>query len=294
MERNLPFKPFELRTLWLLILLVLNATGQSQQLQFWLVNKPVILQRVKESLPKNELREAKIKELFAAAGCSAATAEQTVKDLRIPNVICRLQGDTDEEIIVGAHYDKVSSGTGTIDNWSGAALLPSLYQGLAWKKPHHTFVFVAFAGEEKGLVGSEYFVKHMPPDELARTEAMVNMDTLGLSYTRVWVHRADKNLVQALLAVSTSMKLPLGEVDVERVGSTDSESFADKHVPRITIHSLTQQTLRVLHSPADTLQQLHPDEYYDSYRLIQAYLAYLDLHWPVTQPRSKTSGQRKH
>jgi len=294
MERSLPFKSFKLRTPFLVLLLVLNAIGQSQQLQFSLVNKSIILDRVKESLPKNELREGKVKELFAAAGCSGATTEQPVKHLHTPNVICRLQGDTDEEIIVGAHYDKVSSGTGTIDNWSGAALLPSLYQGLAWKKPHHTFVFVAFAGEEEGLVGSEYFVKHMAPDELARTEAMINMDTLGLSYTRVWVHGADRTLVQALLAVSASMKLPVGEVDIERVGSTDSESFADKHIPRITIHSLTQQTLRVLHSPADTLQQLHPDEYYDTYRLIQAYLAYLDRHWPIAEPRGKPTGQRKH
>jgi putative aminopeptidase FrvX len=272
----------------------LKATGHPQQLQFWLVNKSTILDRAKESLPKNELREEKIKELFAAAGCSAATTEQPVKHLYTPNVICRLEGETGEEIIVGAHYDKVSSGTGTIDNWTGAALLPSLYEGLARKKPHHTFVFVSFAGEEEGLVGSEYFVKHMPPDELARTEAMINMDTLGLSYTRVWVHRADRDLVQALLSVSASMKLPVGEVDVEAVGSTDSESFADKHIPRITVHSLTQQTLRVLHSPSDTLQQLHPDEYYDTYRLLQGYLAYLDLHWPLPQSPSKASRQAKH
>jgi hypothetical protein len=123
---------------------------------------------------------------------------------------------------------------------------------------------------------------------------MINMDTLGLSYTRVWVHRADRDLVQALLSVSASMKLPVGEVDVEAVGSTDSESFADKHIPRITVHSLTQQTLRVLHSPSDTLQQLHPDEYYDTYRLLQGYLAYLDLHWPLPQSPSKASRQAKH
>jgi putative aminopeptidase FrvX len=278
----------------LLLFLVLNGAAQPQQLQFSLVDRATILDRVKQSLPKNERREEEIKQLFAAAGCSAAMAEQPVKHLHTPNVICRLQGEIDDEIIVGAHYDKVSSGTGTIDNWSGAALLPSLYQGLAWKKPHHTFIFVAFAGEEEGLVGSEYFVKHMPPDELARTEAMINMDTLGLSYTRVWVHRADRNLVQELLAVSASMKLPVGEVDVENVGSTDSESFADKHVPRITIHSVTQESLRVLHSPADTLQQLHPDEYYDTYRLMQAYLAYLDLNWPRPQARTKASRPEKH
>jgi hypothetical protein len=42
------------------------------------------------------------------------------------------------------------------------------------------------------------------------------------------------------------------------------------------------------------LQQLHPDEYYDSYRLIQAYLAYLDMHWPITGPRDKASREKRH
>ena len=275
---------FELRTGCLVLLCcLLTANGRTHQLRFSLVNKSTILDRVKQSLPTNEQREQEIKELFAKTGCGSAIVEEPVKHVSTPNVMCRLQGDTSEEIIVGAHYDKVSSGTGTIDNWSGAALLPSLYQGLAVKTPRHTFIFVAFTGEEEGLLGSDYFVKHISRDELARTEAMINMDTLGLSYTRVWVHRADQNLVHALLIVSSALKLPVGEVDVERVGSTDSESFAGKHIPRITIHSITQQTWKVLHSPADTLDELRPDEYYDTYRLVQAYLAYLDLNWPPAE-----------
>lgn len=284
---------FEMRAgRFLLLCALLTVSGRGQQLRFSLVNKATILDRVKQSLPKNEQREQEVKELFGNAGCGSAIVEEPVKHVRTPNVICRLQGDTDEEIIVGAHYDKVSAGTGTIDNWSGAALLPSLYQGLAVKKPHHTFVFVAFTGEEDGLLGSDYFVQHMSRDELARTEAMINMDTLGLSYTRVWVHRADKNLVNALLRIAGSLKLPVGEVDVERVGSTDSESFAGKHVPRITVHSITQDTWSILHSPADTLDKLRPDQYYDTYRLMQAYLAYLDVSWPPVEKNS--SGQKKH
>lgn len=269
-----------------LLLCLLVGTAFGQQLKFSLMDKAVILERIKESLPKNQQREEKIKDIFAGAGCGPAMTEQPVKHVSTPNVICRLPGDTDDEIIVGAHYDKVSSGTGTIDNWSGAALLPSLYEGLASIKRHHTFVFIAFTGEEEELLGSDFFVHHMSQEEVARTRAMINMDTLGLSFTKVWVHRADKDLWHALLQVSASMKLPVGEVDVEAVGSTDSESFAGKHIPRITIHSLTQDTLRVLHSPADNLRALHPDDYYDTYRLIQAYLAYLDQELPYSATKS--------
>ena len=271
---------------WALLFCLPAGTAFGQQLKFSLMDKPVILERIRESLPKNQQREEKIKEIFAGAGCGPAMTEQPVKHVSTPNVICPLPGETDDEIIVGAHYDKVSSGTGTIDNWSGAALLPSLYEGLASIKRHHTFVFIAFTGEEEELLGSDFFVHHMSQDEVARTRAMINMDTLGLSFTKVWVHRADKDLWHALLQVSASMKLPVGEVDVETVGSTDSESFAGKHIPRITIHSLTQETLRVLHSPADNLQALHPDDYYDTYRLIQAYLAYLDQVLPYPAGKS--------
>ncbi|HVV44189.1 MAG TPA: hypothetical protein VHC72_03265 [Bryobacteraceae bacterium] len=41
-----------------------------------------------------------------------------------------------------------------MDDWSGTALLPSLYEALKLKSRHHTFLFIAFAGEEDGLIGS--------------------------------------------------------------------------------------------------------------------------------------------
>lgn len=273
----------------MLLLCLVAGPAFGQQLKFSLMNKTVILERIKQSLPKNQQREEKIKEIFSSAGCGPTMAEQPVKHVSTPNVICRLPGETEDEIIVGAHYDKVSSGTGTIDNWSGASLLPSLYEGLASTRRRHTFVFIAFTGEEEELLGSDFFVHHMSRDEIARTRAMVNMDTLGLSFTKVWAHRADKELLHALLVVSASMNLPVGEVNVEGVGSTDSESFAGKRIPRITIHSLTQDTLRVLHSPADTLQALHPDDYYDTYRLLQAYLAYLDQILPYSSSNSPSN-----
>src|SRR5690242_6353088 len=132
------------RTCLMLWLCCLSDIHYGQQLHYSLIDKSVIIDRVRESQKTNDLREQKISELFQQAGCGSAMSEQPVKHVKTPNVICKLQGETDEQIIVGAHYDKVSAGTGTIDNWSGAALLPSLYQGLASQKRHYTFLFVAF------------------------------------------------------------------------------------------------------------------------------------------------------
>ena len=65
-------------------------------------------------------------------------------------------------------------------------------------------------------------------------------------------------------------------VNVHLVGRSDSDSFQDKKVPSINIHSLTNETFPVLHSVRDQMAAIHMTEYYDSYRLITAYLAYLD------------------
>lgn len=72
------------------------------------------------------------------------------------------------------------------------------------------------------------------------------------------------------------MKLPIAAVNVDQVGTTDSEAFARFKIPRITIHSLTQETLPILHSKNDAMTAVHMDDYYASYRLIAGYLAFLD------------------
>ena len=44
----------------------------------------------------------------------------------------------------------------------------------------------------------------------------------------------------------------------------------------VIIHSLTQATIPILHSPKDNYEAIHPQDYYDSYRLLSAFLALLD------------------
>jgi Zn-dependent M28 family amino/carboxypeptidase len=69
----------------------------------------------------------------------------------------------------------------------------------------HTFVFVAFAEEENGLVGSSRFVKELAKERRARVRAFVNLECLGLGPTNVWVHRATPALVSRLGEVARAM-----------------------------------------------------------------------------------------
>jgi len=73
------------------------------------------------------------------------------------------------------------------------------------------------------------------------------------------------------------LAITLQAVNVEKVGDDDSHPFLSAHIPVITIHSLTQETLPILHSDRDQLNAIHFDDYYTAYKLIAYYLAYLDL-----------------
>ena len=97
-------------------------------------------------------------------------------------------------------------------------MLPSLYEGLRSTQRQHTYIFIAFTGEERGELGSATYVREMTKEQLAQSKAMVNLDTLCLGPTKVWLSRSDKRLTSLLNGLANAMKLPLGAVNVEKVG----------------------------------------------------------------------------
>jgi Zn-dependent M28 family amino/carboxypeptidase len=187
-----------------------------------------------------------------------------------------LPGETAATIVVGAHFDFIEAGKGIVDDWSGASLLPSLFQTLKAEHRKHTYEFVAFTGEETGLVGSARFVKELSTDEKARLRAFVNLECLGLTPAKVWVHRSTPTLVSLLADVASALKIPLQGINVDRVGDDDTHPFSDKKIPVISIHSVTQEAFAILHSGRDNVDAIHPNDYYDAYRLVAFYLTYLD------------------
>lgn len=243
----------------------------AQKVQFAPAEKSLVLERMKSIPESDRERAAQIRELFSAAGCTGSSlTEQKVEGSEVPNIICRLGAGENDMVIVGAHYDRNSSPQRPLDNWSGASLLPALFQSLRQRKRSHSFVFVAFADHGNDPAGAEFFVRHLSHAQLGRAEAMVNLDALGLSPTKVWAAHSDKDLVQALIVMVYALKLPASQIDIAAAGNTDSDPFAARHIPQITIHSLTQQNV------AGATTQFRPNNYYDTYRLLCGYLAYLD------------------
>ncbi|MCU1267384.1 MAG: putative aminopeptidase [Acidobacteria bacterium] len=118
-------------------------------------------------------------------------------EVKATNVVGILSGSDpllkNEVIVIGAHYDHLGLGGegslaprsgeihhGADDNASGVAGLLELARIFSPReaRPRRTIVFMAFSGEEEGLLGSNYYVNH-PLVPLANTVAMINMDMIG-------------------------------------------------------------------------------------------------------------------
>ena len=82
---------------------------------------------------------------------------------------------------------------------------------------------------------------------------MVNLECLGLTPTKVWDDRADRQLLRDLILIARNSQVDLQGVNVDGVGDDDTLPFLWRHVPLITIHSVTQQTWHILHSARDQL-----------------------------------------
>ena len=105
-------------------------------------------------------------------------------------------------IVVSAHYDHLGAreaveGSDTIfnganDDASGVAGMLELAQVMGSHKPKRSIMFVGWYGEEKGLVGSRYFVQH-PPVDLKQIIANVNLEQIGRTDDSEGPHVAEAN-----------------------------------------------------------------------------------------------------
>ncbi len=131
----------------------------AQKVQFTSIEKPLILQRMKSVPETNAARVSRLKELFTEAGCNGNCIVRAKSGRReTPNIVCLLGTGKDDTLIVGAHYERTTSTQTPLDNWSGASLLPAIYQSLRNKKRNHNFIFVAFADNGKDPTGAEFLL----------------------------------------------------------------------------------------------------------------------------------------
>jgi aminopeptidase YwaD len=101
------------------------------------------------------------------------------------NVLGYIDNHSEYTVIIGAHYDHMGLSKkhqvryGADDNASGTAMVIELARCLKEKKdPASNYLFIAFSGEEEGLLGSSWFVSH-PTISLPSVNFMINFDMVG-------------------------------------------------------------------------------------------------------------------
>lgn len=116
-----------------------SSDAHADTIRYKPVSREIVEKRLERYAGSNPQRETTLKQMFTEAGCDEShLSEQPVKGSKLPNVICVLPGTSDRVIIVGAHFDRVPDGDGVVDNWSGASLLPSLYEAVKLEPRKHT------------------------------------------------------------------------------------------------------------------------------------------------------------
>ena len=167
-----------------------------------------------------------------------------------PNVLGRLDGSDPalkkQVVVYTAHYDHVGRGTGegdTIfngawDNASGTSEVLEIARGFAGlkRRPRRSVLFLFVTGEEKGLLGSEYYAAH-PAVPIADTAADINLDMtdiFGLGKELVAQGAEHSTLMKACEETAREMGLTLGKDPTPELNvftRSDQFSFAKVGVP---------------------------------------------------------------
>ncbi len=225
------------------------------------------------------------------------------------NVIGRIYNGAPNTVIVGAHHDHLGHGesggslaekegdihNGADDNASGVASLIELARFVKKKKRrfrNNNYIFVAFTGEELGLLGSKYFVKNT--DIMTEPNYMINMDMVG------HLDSTHKTLIINGIGTSPQWKTNLESMKYSKkkiakikttesgIGSSDHTSFYLEGIP--AIHFFTGQH-QYYHKPTDDVEIVNMDgtAYVTNY--IAQWLCRMDKNEKIKYAKTKDSNQ---
>ena len=209
-------------------------------------------------------------------------------EVKTNNILGFLDNKQPYTIIIGAHYDHLGKGdqgsslaedpegkvhNGADDNASGVAAMLELarYYSSNPKKENYNFLFVAFSGEELGLLGSKYMADKLRAEEM---NVMINLDMIGR-------YREDKGLTIGGIGSSTALEKwgpELGmcmelkySLDSSGMGPSDHASFYLKDIPVLFLFTGAHEDY---HKPEDDAEKLN----YKGMKLISNYVIQLVSH----------------
>lgn len=219
------------------------------------------------------------------------------------NVVAYIDNGAANTVIVGGHYDHLGKGTfgsrhtgeeaihnGADDNASGIAAL--LYIAEFVKKSElksNNYLFIAFSGEEMGLIGSKKFTQN-PTIDLTKVNYMLNMDMVGCL-------KEEKVLSVNGVGTSPSWNKIVEKIDIggikpktteSGVGPSDHTSFYLKDIP--VLHFFTGQHEHY-HKPTDDVSIINFDGIYNVANFLILIIEKLDKEPRLTFTKTKDESE---
>ena len=205
------------------------------------------------------------------------TWTQDVKDrkkIRLTNVIGVIPGinaDMSEAVVLSAHYDHLGMGwpnhksgnqgkihNGADDNASGVAVMLEIAKTLGkTAKPARTIIFVAFTGEEAGLIGSNHFVKEYLKNK--KLFANLNIDTVGrLLNNKLMVLNANTAREWKFIFMGTDFTTGVSsQLVTQELDASDQVSFINEKIPAVQLFYTGIKS--DYHVPEDTSDKIDSD-----------------------------------
>ncbi len=192
---------------------------------------------------------------------------------RTENVVGFLEGShptrKSEVLIIGAHYDHLGKNkeTGAIyhgadDDASGTAVMMELAEAFAndEKRPERSLLFMAFGAEEKGLIGSRFYVEN-PLLPMEKTRWMVNLEMMGRGdkgkVTVMLLSRMPDPLLDALGDGGVEHELDLVDGGQAHINSGDQYPFHKADIPILCFYGGDNHP--DYHQPTDTADKIQPE-----------------------------------
>lgn len=192
----------------------------------------------------------------AARGGLRMTVEAKASDTtQAVNVIARSKAGANCGMVVGGHFDSVAATGAANDNASGVANVLEVARAVAVTSgPPEGLCFAAWSGEESGLFGSAAFVQR--EQTASRLPGLyVNLDVTGIGSGVEIIGETDVD--QRALEIARSASIPASRVQLPANTGSDHESFQKARVPVIYLSS---GDFRTIHSPADVVKDIDPQE----------------------------------
>lgn len=212
---------------------------------------------------------------------SIAQLKQGVhQKLSMRNILGKIEGKNPNEfVIIGAHYDHLGFDpmldgdqiyNGADDNASGVSAVLQVARAFlaSGQQPERTVIFAFWDGEEKGLLGSEYFVQNC--SFLKDIKGYLNYDMIGRNSNEAVPEQVDYFYTEANKAFGDWLKndiktynlnlKPIYHAWDKPVGGSDNGSFAKRNIPIIWYHTNGHPDY---HMPSDHVEKINWDKIVD-------------------------------